>query len=201
MKYTVPKIPIFILLTVFILVSCQSSTGLLGPGDETREAGELIKSANIDLRAIKVLFNKHANKREELKTAIAADDADAVRKLSDEVVDIINEGQGHGTSALEKIDKAREMNVNEDYAEYLRLKWEALNSQREAFEQHRQAARKLRDNFDPKNARKKDEVKADFDSRSENFQRLMEKARDFSSQANELAKEVHFRSRTEAGAQ
>ncbi|HMQ03512.1 MAG TPA: hypothetical protein PKD26_06325 [Pyrinomonadaceae bacterium] len=187
-----------ILLTALLLTGCQSSTGLLGPADETLAAGELIKAANVDLRAIKVLFNKHTNKRQELKNAMSADDAALVRKLSDEVVDIINEGAAYGKSALDKIDKARDMNVNEDYEEYLRLKWEALNNQLNAFEEYRQAARKLRDSFDPKNARAKEEVKADFESRSENFQRLMERARDFSSQANDLAKEVHFRSRNEA---
>jgi hypothetical protein len=82
------------------------------------------------------------------------------------------------------------MNINEDYAEYLRLKWEALNKQLEAFEQYRQAARKLRDSYDPKNTQVRDTVAAEFKDRSENYQKLMEKARDHSSQANELAKEV-----------
>jgi len=80
------------------------------------------------------------------------------------------------------------MNANEDYVEYLRLKEEALKRQLEAFENYRQAARSLRDNYDPKNAQLRDKVKDEFKTRSENYQRIMEKARDFSNQANELAK-------------
>ena len=172
------------------LSACRSSSGILGPADETAAAAEIIIDANKDLKAIKVLYDKHENKREELKQAMTADDEAAVKKIADEVVYIINDGADLGTSALEKIDRARELNINEDYAEYLRLKWEALNKQLLAFEEYRQAARKLRDNFDPKNAQARAEVVADFKQRSENFQRLMEKARDHSSQANELAKEV-----------
>lgn len=62
--------------------------------------------------------------------------------------------------------------------------------QMEAFEQYRQAARTLRDNYDPKNAQQRDKVKADFTTRSENYQKIMEKARDYSNQANELYKDA-----------
>lgn len=183
---------IFVLAAVLSVgfFGCTSSSGLLGPADETAEAAALVQDANKDLKSIKILYNKHLNKREELKNAMLADDAAKVKKLSDEVVDIINEGEASGKEALDKIDKARELNVNEDYGEYLRLKWEALNSQLAAFEEYRQAARKLRDKYDPKDTKVRDEVVAEFKSRSENFQKLMEKARDHSSQANELAKEV-----------
>jgi len=43
---------------------------------------------------------------------------------------------------------------------------------------------------DPKNAALRDIVKADFTARSENYQKIMEKARDYSNQANELYKET-----------
>lgn len=182
-------------IVCFGSLACTSSGGLLGPADETKEAIALIQDANTDLKAIKVLYNKHLDKREDLKNAMQADDAATVKKLSDEVVDIINEGTASGKRALDKIDQARELKVNEDYAEYLGLKWQALNSQIEAFEQYRQAARKLRDKYDPKNTQVRDEVVADFKNRSEDFQKLMERARDYSSQANELAKEVARRSK------
>ncbi|MCC7308113.1 MAG: hypothetical protein IT173_11145 [Acidobacteria bacterium] len=169
---------------------CKSSAGLIGPVDETPEAAELVKSANSDLKQIKVLYEKNENKREEIKKAMAADDAATVRKLTDEVVYIIYDGSALGKSALDKIDQARGLNVNEDYSEYLRLKWEALNEQLNAFEEYRQAARNLRNSYDPKNTQVRDSVAADFKQRSENYRELMEKARNHSSQANELAKEV-----------
>ena len=181
---------LLVLLLAAGISACKSSGGLIGPSDETAEAAEIVKSANADLKQIKVLYEKNEGKRQEIKDAMAADDAATVRKLSDEVVYLINDGAALGKSALDKIDQARGLNINEDYAEYLRLKWEALNKQLEAFEQYRQAARKLRDNYDPKNDQVRTAVATEFEQRSENYRKLMEKARDHSSQANELAKEV-----------
>ena len=185
---------IFILFLATAISACKSSAGLIGPADETAEAAEIIRSANADLKEIKKLYEANENKRDEIKKAIEADDTDTVRKLSDEVAYLIHDGAALGKSALDKIDRAREMNINEDYAEYLRLKWEALNKQLEAFEHYRQAARKLRDSYDPKNSQAKGAVEAEFKERVENYQKLMEKARDYSSQANELYKEVIQRS-------
>ena len=183
------RIALIFFVPVFAL-TCKSSGGLIGPSDETAEAGAIVQSANADLKQIKVLYEKNENKRQQIKDAMAADDAATVRKLADEVVYLINDGAALGKSALDKIDQARALNINEDYANYLRLKWEALNKQLEAFEEYRQAARKLRDSYDPKNTQIRDTVAADFKERSLNYQKLMEKARDNSSQANELAKEV-----------
>lgn len=190
LKSEIPAI--VILVCAAFLISCKSSGGIdvLGPSDETRQAGDIVFEANKELKEIKVLYEKNENKREDLKNAMSADDTAAVRKLSGEVVDIINDGAARAKGALDKIDRARELNVNEDYAEYLRLKWEALNKQLQAFEEYRQAARKLRDSYDPKNAQVREAVKTDFKERSEKFRELMEKSRDYSSQANELAKEV-----------
>jgi hypothetical protein len=178
-----------------LLSSCRSSGrsgefDILGPTDETPEAGKLVQEANQDLNKIKVLYNKNEGKREELKKALEANDAESVKKISDDVVYIINDGFDAGKSAVDKIEQAQEMNVNDDYKEYLRLKVEALKKQMEAFENYRQAARSLRDNYDPKNAQLREKVKEDFKTRSENYQKIMEKARDFSNQANELAKDA-----------
>jgi hypothetical protein len=149
-----------------------------------------VNSANQDLTKIKVLYKENEGKREQLKKALEANDAEQVKKISDDVVYLINDGAGFGKSAIDKIAQAQDMNANEDYKEYLRLKEEALKRQLEAFENYRQAARSLRDNYDPKNAQLRDKVKEEFKSRSENYQTIMEKARDFSNQANELAKEA-----------
>ena len=50
--------------------------------------------------------------------------------------------------------------------------------------------RNLRNSYDPKNTQMRDKVKADFKDRSENFRQLMDKARDFSLEANQVAKEA-----------
>ena len=82
------------------------------------------------------------------------------------------------------------MQINDDYREYLRLKEESLKREQEAFENYRQAARTLRDNYDPKNAAMRDKVKEDFKNRVENYRELMEQARDYSNRANEIAKQA-----------
>jgi hypothetical protein len=177
------------------IISCRSSDGsggfeILGPADETPEAGKIVQSANDDLKKIKVLYEENEDKRQELKSALEANSTAEVKKISDNVVQIINEGFDSGKAAVEKIQQAEDMKINDDYKEYLRLKESALLKQMEAFEQYRQAARSLRDNYDPKNAQLRDKVKADFTQRSENYQKIMEKARDYSNQANELYKET-----------
>jgi len=177
-------------LTVFNSCKSSGNIDLLGPSDETAEAATIVLDANKDLKKIKVLYEDHENKREELKKAMQEQDADKVKKISDEVVYLINDGVGLGKGALDKIDQARGMNINADYQEYLRLKSDALTKQLEAFEQYRQAAVSLRNNYDPKDTEMREKVTTDFKAKSEKFQEIMEKARDFSNQANELAKDA-----------
>jgi hypothetical protein len=163
---------------------------ILGPADETAEAGKLVLEANADLKKIKVLYDENEGKRQELKNALESNDTEEVKKIAGDVVQIINEGFDSGKAAVEKIQQAGDMKINDDYKEYLRLKESALLEQMKAFEEYRQAARSLRQNYDPKNMALRDKVKADFTTRSENYQKIMEKARDYSNQANELYKET-----------
>lgn len=167
-----------------------SSCGLFGPRDETAAAAKLVQDANDDLTKIKKLYNDNEGKRLQLKKALEENDAEQVKKISDDVVYLINDGMDFAKSAVEKIQRAQEMEVNDDYREYLRLKEQALLKQIDAFEQYRQAARALRDNYDPKNDALRAKVKIEFDERSDKYRVLMEQARDHSSQANELAKEA-----------
>jgi len=184
-----------VLSALIAAMSCKRSgtsggINILGPTDETENAGNLVASANEDLQKIKVLYKNNENKREDLKKALETNDADKVRKIWDDVVYLINDGSDNGKSAVDKIEKAQEMQINDDYREYLRLKEESLKKEMDAFEEYRQAARVLRDSYDPKNAAVRDKVKDEFKNRSENYRSIMESARDYSNQANELAKEA-----------
>ena len=184
-----------VLATIITAVSCKrsgtpSGIDILGPTDDTAEAANLVASANEDLQKIKVLYKSNENKREELKKALEANDVDKVRKISDDVVYLINDGSDNGKSAADKIEKAQEMQINDDYREYLRLKEESLKKEMDAFEEYRQAALVLRNTYDPKNTAVRDKVKDEFKNRSENYRSIMESARDYSKQANELAKEA-----------
>lgn len=182
---------IFLMAVIILSNSCKSSSsGLLGPVDETAEAAKLVEEANQDLKKIRELYETNEGKRQELKSALETDNEADVKRISTEVVQLINEGTNFGNSAVDKISQAGDMQINDQYKEYLRLKQAALKKQLEAFAQYHAAARVLRDNYDPKNAQNRDKVKAEFDSRSERYRELMEKARDNSSQANELYKET-----------
>lgn len=190
MTRTLAKLSLVSLLT---MAACRSSGRTDAPtsifsSDETAEAGKIVASANDDLTKIKVLYKDNEDKREDLKKAMESDNAEQVKKIADQVVYLINDGFDNAQNAIDKIEKAQEMQVNDDYREYLRLKEESLKRELEAFENYRQAARTLRDNYDPKNAAQRDKVKEDFKNRVENYRKLMEQARDYSNQANELAK-------------
>ena len=185
---------------IFSAILCLALTlggcGLFGPKDETAEATALVQEANQELQKIKELYDENEGdgekpgKRAQLKQALEANDAEQVRKISDDVVYIIGDGMNYAKSAVEKIQQAQGLNTNDDFKEYLRLKEMALSKQVEAFENYRQAARSLRDNYDPKNEALRAKVKIEFDDRSDKYRELMEKARDYSSQANELRKDA-----------
>lgn len=189
MRFTL-QISISIMVAALTLSACKSAAVLTGPVDETKEAGEMVHQANLHLKEIKKLYEKNENKREEIKQAMTADDVATVKKLANEVNDLINQGTKLGEESLKLIDEAQEKQINDDYKEYLRLKYDALKEQLAAFDEYRQAALILRDRFDPKDAQERDAVRAEFKSRSEKYQRRMEKARDRSTEANELAKRV-----------
>ena len=195
------RFPTILIISIVTFAACKSSgrsdSTSIFSSDETAEAAKVVASANEDLTKIKVLYKDNEGKREDLKKAMEADNAEQVRKIADEVVYLINDGFDEAKNAIDKIEKAQEMQINEDYREYLRLKEESLKRELEAFENYRQAARTLRDNYDPKNAAKRDKVKEDFKTRVENYRKLMEEARDYSNRANELAKDVLRRQQTQ----
>ncbi|HEY2866188.1 MAG TPA: hypothetical protein VGJ02_03785 [Pyrinomonadaceae bacterium] len=176
------------------LPSCKSTGRGDAPSifssDQTADAAKIVVSANDDLTKIKVLYKENEGKREEIKKALETDDAASVKKLADDVVGLINDGYNNAQDAVDKLERAQEMQINDDYREYLRLKEESLKSEMEAFDSYRQAARTLRDNYDPKNASMHDKVKEDFKNRVENYRKLMEEARDYSNRANEIAKDA-----------
>ncbi len=178
------RLKVTLMFVGFVLfISC-------GPVDDTAKAGDVVREANNDLKEIKKIYEINENKRDDLKKALLTDNEAAVRQITDDLVKAIAEGSKFGVSAMEKLDQAREMKINSDYADYLKLKSDALSRQLKAFDEYRQAAKKLNDAYDPKNTQAKEEVKAEFKERSDRFQKNMEIAREYSSEANEFAKDV-----------
>jgi hypothetical protein len=187
----------FCLSAVLWLISCRSSRSsdqgklnVFGLTDQTQEAAELVEQANADLKKIRKMYKENQNKIEDLKSAMNEKRVEDVRKIADDLVYIINDGFVLGESAIAKISKAEEMNINETYREYLQKKKVSLQKQMEAFEFRRQFAMLLRDEFGTKDKFEVEKVKSEFRTREENFQTYMEKARELSGEANQLAKEA-----------
>lgn len=197
-KHSAFKKSVFICIYLWIIVllfaSCKKaeqteSYDILNFSDETTEAAELVGDANEDLNKIKVLYKKNEDKREQLKAAMKENNLENVKRIADELVYIINDGMSLGESAIGKIEKAQAMNINADFKEYLSLKQESLQRQMDAFENYRQAARFLRDGYNPKDEKQRERVKVEFADRDANFQKIMETAREYSKKANDFAKE------------
>lgn len=185
---------ILLLILSLALCACSSSEdsndGIGSYFDQTQESANLVQEANNQLRQIKQLFQKNAGWLEELKTAMNNKDEKKVKEISNELVYQINDGTKLGEEAVEKIERASAMNVNEDFKSYLNLKADSLRKYAEAFEERRQLAILLRDQYDPKNAEKRDFVLEEFKRKEENFKRIIKEAQEVSERANELAKEA-----------
>lgn len=188
-----------ILLAAFaaacFVASCKSSansqgSSIFGTGDQTAQAAELVAQANQDLTKIKILYDQNEGKRLEIKKAMEANDTETAKRIANEVEKLINDGATYANDAIDKLQKAQEMEINDDYREYLRLKEQSLKLEADAFDNYRQAAKVLNENFDPKDTAKRDKVKVDFKEFSDKYLDTMERARDYSYRANELAKEV-----------
>lgn len=188
------KITLAALTFTFIFSACQKnetseSFDILDFSDDTTAAAELISEANEDLNKIKVMYKQNEVHREELVAAMGEKDVEKVKKITDDLVYTINDGIRLGEEAVEKIGKARQMNINADFKEYLSLKEESLEKQLEAFENLRQAVRILRDSFGTNDPKQIEQGKNVFREKDENFVKIMAAAKEISKKANELAKE------------
>lgn len=194
LKYKFLIIGLICLVSCFLISSCgngnnSESADILSFSDDTTAAAQLITDANEDLNKIKIIYKDNEAKREDLKDAMKNNESEKVRKISDDLVYLINDGMRLGEGAIGKISQARDMNINPDFKEYLRLKEESLQKQMDAFENYRQAAIFLRDGYDPKDEKQREAVKSKFDLFDGNFHKIMESAQEYSKQANDLAKE------------
>lgn len=182
------------LICLSMFSACQkkdASEGfdILNFSDDTTAAAELVEQANQDLNKIKVMYKKNEVQLEELKAAMSGRDIETVKKITDDLVYVLNDGMSLGESAVEKLGKAQQKNIDVDFKDYLSLKEESLRKQLEAFENRRQAARLLRDSFGTADPKKIEEAKAGFKEKEEKFMKTMETAREISKKANDLAKE------------
>ena len=188
------KITLAVLICVAVFSTCKktdSSEGfdVLSFSDDTSDAAELVEQANQDLNKIKILYKKNEDQLEELKAAMGGKDIATVKKITDDLVYVLNDGMSLGESAVEKIGKAQAMNINADFKDYLSLKEESLRKQLEAFENRRQAARLLRDSFGTTDPAAIEKAKAAFKEKEEACIKMLEESNEINKKANQLAKD------------
>ena len=181
-----------ILLSLFACKKNDVSDGydVLDFSDDTTNAAELVSDANEDLNKIKIMYKRNETQLEELKTAMGDKDTEKVKKITEDLVYIINDGVNLGQSALEKIEKAEAMNVNADFKEYLDLKAQSLQKQLDAVEQRRHAALLLKESFGANNPAAIEKAKGAFKEQEEIAQKTLVEAQEISKKANDLAKET-----------
>ncbi len=181
-----------LLFSLLFTFSCKKGddSSILSLTNDTDEAVKLIDSANKDLQEIKKLYKANESRVEDLKQAMKDEKIEEVKKIANDAVYAINNGMGLGIKAVEKIDEAKNLDINDDFREYLDLKENSLRKLMEAFELRRQIALALRDGYDPKNIKQRDIVKAEFQEKDELFKKLQKEAQKDSRKANVLAKEA-----------
>lgn len=183
---------ILLIFSLLFTFACKKDgdSSILSLTDDTEEAVKLIDSANKDLQEIKKLYKANESRLEDLKLAMKDEKIEEVKKIANDAVYAINDGMGLGIDAVKKIDEAKNLDINDDFREYLDLKENSLRKLMEAFELRRKIALALRDGYDPKNIKQRDFVKAEFEEKDALFKKLQKEAQDDSRKANLLAKEA-----------
>jgi len=185
------------LLAAFVL--CASFAGCFQNGgnglgildkDDTEDAIELVSNANTDLKRIRVLYRDNASKVKDLEDALSKGDVKKVKILTDDLSAIINDGYVLAESAKEKLEKAQDLDINEDWKEYLGLKISSLNKQIKAFDYRRESAQLFRDKFGGTDKAQMARAAQIFRKNEENFEKYMKEAGDLSNEADQLAKDV-----------
>lgn len=189
----------FLIFSLLLIPGCRkdenssssdsSGIDILGTSDQTKEAVDLIDSANKDLKRIKEIYKANENGVQLLTEAMNQKDEAKVTQIADDLVTRINEGMNLATKAIDKIEEVQSLNVNDTFKEYLRLKEQALKKQLEAFDLRRQAGVKIVEAYGEKDKLKISLTKAELTEREEKFKVLMSEARDLSTQANKIYKE------------
>ena len=188
------KVTLVALTSLFIFSACKNnetseSFEILDFSDETTAAAELVSQANEDLNKIKVMYKKNEGYREELIASMGEKDEAKVKKITEDVAYLINDGMKLGEDAVGKISRAQQMKIDPDFKEYLSLKEESLRKQLEAFESRRQALLLLRNVFGTNDAALVEKAKLEFKEKEESFAKTLEESKKISKEANDFAKE------------
>lgn len=189
---------ILLLIISLLAFSCGGSdengegeAGIFDFTSDRDKAVGLIEDANNELKRIKILYTENREKLNQLKEATKAQDQTRVKELSNELVYTINDGFIFADSARSKIVQAQELNINQEFKNYLALKETSLDKQVEAFRFLHEAARLMRDSFGSGDKEQIEAARQNFLEKEKSFQDKMAEARKVSEQADELAKQAN----------
>ncbi|MFV0388750.1 MAG: hypothetical protein ACK5NT_08335 [Pyrinomonadaceae bacterium] len=153
---------------------------------DTAEAVKLIAAANQNLCSIRVLYNENNTKVKELEDALKNDDTQKVKALTDDLSLVINDGYVFAESAKDYIAEASQLDINETWREYLKLKESSLDMQIKAFKFRKDSAQLFRDKFGSEDKLQMAQAKQTFKANEENFNKYMKQAEDLNKQADAL---------------
>ena len=169
----------------------SSSSGLdFLKSDQKNEAAEIIKAANDDLKKVRIIYNNNQKRvDDELIPALTAKDIAKAQEITNDLVIQINSGLVSADDAVKKIKEAEEMNINDTYRNYLRLKREALEKQIEAFELRRQVAQLMSKSLGSNDPSQATQAQSIFKEKEMQFFDLMEQGKGLSQEANQIYKD------------
>jgi len=183
-----------------VATSCNNDgNGVAGGGffsdKEKDKAIGFIKEANANLKKIKALYRNNKAKKDHLVEAFKKKDIKKVKVLADDLLQIMIAGSVLAETAKESIDNAEELNIDEDWKEYLILKSESLDMQIKAFDSRIGSAKYLRDNFSGESKLEWQKIAALFKKNEEKFFKNLDEAKKVSNEANKLMKEANNKKR------
>ncbi len=183
---------IYLLLSLIFTFACKKGddSPIFDLTDDTDKAVQLIDSANADLKEIKKLYKANENRVEDLKIAMGNKKVEEAKKIANDAVYAINDGMSLGEKAVAKIEEARNLDINDDFKEYLDLKETSIRKFMEAFGFRREIALALRNGYDPENLKQREIVLTEFKEKEQKFKQLEEEAQNLSRKANKLAKQA-----------
>lgn len=169
----------------------SSSSGLdFFSSDEKNEAAKIIQSANDDLKKVRIIYNNNQKRvDDELIPALTAKDIAKAAEITNDLVIQINSGLVSADEAVKKIKEAENMNINDTYRNYLRLKREALEKQIEAFELRRQVAQLMSKSLGGNDPSQANQAQSIFKEKEMQFFDLMEQGKGLSQEANQIYKD------------
>lgn len=176
-----------LLLLASFALACSQIKELGKKGAGGGDVNKLVQEAKDDLDKVEKIQDDNEDRVSKINQAENANDAAEVKKQLNEAIEAIDKGLESGNSAVDKIDRASQIETDPTYKEYLSFKAQAFRKQVEAFKKLREAAVIERDNFGKGGDAEKKAI-ADFRKAYADYKKLLNEAKDLHRKADEIAR-------------